>query len=118
MRGTNPTRDVPVLSVRFLPTTPLALASPFGKCDDVEFSRSRADSQALAATTTTRARTCASAPVVLSMYPTPVARPLSSTVISRAIALATNDRRPVRSAGSMSTPGLAKLELVLQPRLH
>ena len=57
---------VPVVSVRYLPTVPLALASP-SRDRDVEFSRMRADSQALAASTTMRARTCVSRPVVLSM---------------------------------------------------
>ena len=47
----------------------------------------RADSHALAASTTMRARTWLSRLVALSMYVTPVASPVSSTVTSRAIAL-------------------------------
>jgi hypothetical protein len=53
----NPPTLSPVESVRYLPTSPLEFASPFGKRDDVELSSSRADSQQLAATTTIRART-------------------------------------------------------------
>src|SRR3989449_986293 len=56
----------PVVSVMYFPTVPLALARPFGYRPDLEFSSSRADSRALAASTTTRARTWRSAPVVLS----------------------------------------------------
>ena len=41
----NPTTLVPVVSVRYLPTAPLELASPCGNFDDFEFSRIRADSQ-------------------------------------------------------------------------
>ena len=53
---------------------------PCGNFGDFELSSSRADSHALAASTTMRARTWFSRPVVLSMYDTPVARPSSSTV--------------------------------------
>jgi hypothetical protein len=49
--------SVPVVSVRYLPTVPLEFASPCGNIADLEFSRMRADSQALAASTTMRART-------------------------------------------------------------
>jgi hypothetical protein len=55
--GTKPRTLRPVESVRYLPTTPLELARPFGKRDDLEFRRIRADSQQLAARTTIRART-------------------------------------------------------------
>src|SRR5262245_3421552 len=116
--GMNPARSVPVVSVRYFPTVPLAFANPSGKRDDLEFNRMRADSQALAANTTTRARTCVSAPVLLSMYDTPVASPRSSTVTSRAIALVMILRRPVCCAGNNRTLGEVKLELFMQPRLH
>ena len=113
-----PPTSVPVVSVRYLPTTPLELASPCGNCGDVELSRIRADSQALAASTTTRARTCWSLPVLVSMYDTPVARPWAFTVTSRAIALVMMRRRFVRCAGKSRTLGDEKFELVMQPRLH
>jgi len=61
-----PARSVPVVSVRYLPTVPLELASPCGKSDDFEFNRIRDDSSALAARTTIRASTCLSVPVFLS----------------------------------------------------
>src|SRR5207247_975940 len=64
--GMKPATSVPVVSVMYFPTVPLALARPFGYRPDLEFSSSRADSKALAASTTTRARTWRSAPVVLS----------------------------------------------------
>ena len=47
--GMKPATPAPVESVRYLPTTPLELARPCGNFDDFEFSRMRADSQALAA---------------------------------------------------------------------
>src|SRR5690606_3872685 len=103
---------------RYFPTTPLEFARPLGKRADRELRRSRADSHALAASTTTRALTCSSAPVFLSMYETPVARPEASVVTSRAIALVMSVRRPVFRAGAMSTPGLEKLAFTEHPRLH
>ena len=51
----------------YLPTRPLELARPFGNRADFEFSRMRTDSAELAASTTTRAFTVCSLPVVLSM---------------------------------------------------
>lgn len=63
----NPAMSVPVVSVRYLPTMPLELARPLGKRDERELSSNRADSQALAARTTTRARRSVSCPVALSM---------------------------------------------------
>src|ERR1044072_1117129 len=39
--GTKPPTSVPVVSVRYLPTVPLELASPFGNDADFEFSRRR-----------------------------------------------------------------------------
>ena len=84
-----------------------------------EFSRIRADSQALAASTTTRARTCVSRPLSLSMYATPVARPFASVVTTRAIAFSMSVRRPVFIAGGSSTEGDEKLACMLHPlRLH
>jgi hypothetical protein len=65
--GMNPRTLTPVESVRYLPTTPLEFASPCGNFDDVELRRIRADSQALAARTTARARTRLSRDVFLSM---------------------------------------------------
>ena len=55
--GMKPLTLRPVVSVRYLPTTPLELPRPCGNFDDFELSRSRADSQALAASTTMRACT-------------------------------------------------------------
>src|SRR5262249_11793514 len=116
--GMNPVTLRPVESVRYLPTCPDELPSPCGNFDDFELSRMRADSHALAAITTIRARTWFSRDVCLSTYDTPDARPLSSTVISRAIALKIECRRPVALAGGISTDGDEKFECVMQPRLH
>ena len=116
--GMNPDTSVPVVSVMYFPTRPLEFARPCGNGDDVELSRIRADSSALAASTTTRARTCLSCFVRLSMYVTPVARPRWSTVTSRAIAPVTIFSRPVACAGSSSTFVDEKLEFVAHPRLH
>ena len=78
----------------------------------------RADSHALAASTTIRASTWRSNPVVLSMYETPVANPSFPTVTSRAIAFVISVRRFVASAGAIRTSGLEKFALTPQPRLH
>src|SRR5262245_47011780 len=111
--GMNPPTSVPVVSVRYFPTTPLELASPCGNCDDLELSRMRDDSHELAARTTTRARTCSSRPVAVLMYDTPVASPCEFTVTSRAIALVMMRRRFVRCPGISSTLGDEKFELVM-----
>src|SRR2546425_2233472 len=116
--GMTPAMSVPVVSVRYLPATPLAFASPFGNSDDFEFRRRRADSHALAASTTTRARACRSLPSVLSTYATPVTRPLFSSVTSRAIAFVTSVSFPVARAGAIRTLVDVKFELLRQPRLH
>ena len=113
-----PATSLPVVSVMSLPTCPLPLARPCGKRADFELSSSRADSQALAASTTTRALRCLSLPSFLSMYATPVARPRSSTVTSRAMALVISVMRPVAWAGGSSTLVLEKLACTEQPRLH
>src|SRR6266511_6085215 len=109
--GMNPATSVPVVSVRYLPTAPLEFPSPLGNSVDLELSRSRADSQALAASTTTLAPTCSSRPLDLFTNETPAARPARSTVTSRAIALVRMVSRPVLRAGARSTPGLEKFEL-------
>ena len=64
--GMKPDTLVPVVSVMCLPTTPLEFERPFGWRGDLEFSMRRADSSALAASTTTFARTWRSTPVALS----------------------------------------------------
>src|SRR5439155_23184962 len=113
-----PDTDAPVVSVRYLPTVPLELARPLGKRLDFEFNNRRAVSQALAASTTMRARTCSSAPVRLLTYETPVASPSGPTVTSRAIALVMSVSFPVCCAGAMSTSGLERFAFTVQPRLH
>ena len=65
-----------------------------------------------------RARTWLSRAVFLSTYITPLARPASSIVISRAIAPGMIFRRPVFIAGGISTEGDEKFEWVAQPRPH
>src|SRR6266576_4715810 len=116
--GMMPARSLPVVSVRYLPTRPDELARPLGKRVDLELSSRRDVSHALAASTTTRARTSRSSPEALSMYATPDARPFASVSTSRTIALGSIASRPVVSAGPSRTPGEEKFEFVLQPRLH
>src|SRR5918995_4040872 len=91
----------PTVSIRYLPTMPDEFASPFGCRDDLELSSRRADSHALAASTTVRQRTCRSLPLVLSMYDTAVTLPASSVISSRAMALAITCTLPVFIAGKI-----------------
>ena len=66
--GRNPEEpSAPTVSIRYLPTSPVELASPFGNSLLFELSRMRAVSQALAASTTTFPRACISFRVFLSM---------------------------------------------------
>src|SRR5205823_12995694 len=108
----------PIVTVRYLPTVPLTLARPLGNKEEFELSRKRDVSQALAANTITRASTWCSLPSVLSMYVMPLARPLRSSVTSRAMACVTRFSFPVLSAGAISTFVEEKFEFVRQPRLH
>src|SRR3954454_540465 len=91
--GTKPDMLKPVESVRLRPTCPDELAT-------FEFSSSRADSQALAATTTALHRTCFSVRVALSTYDTAVILPLPVTS-SRAIAPVITVSLPVFMAGKI-----------------
>src|SRR2546421_4996554 len=112
----NPPTSVPVVSVMYLPTVPLAFARPFGNRDDVELSSRRAVSRALAARTTTLARTRASAPVVLSTYATPVARPLESTSTSRAIAFVTRVSRSEEHTSELQSRSDLVCRLLLEKK--
>src|SRR5450432_1375652 len=114
----NPPTSVPVVSVMYFPTVPLELPSPLGNFDDFELSRIRADSQALAASTTIFASTRCSVRDTLSMKITPLARPSDPTVTSRTIASVRIVSLPVRIAGCSRTLVDEKFELTLQPRLH
>ena len=113
-----PVTEVPVESVTYLPTTPLPLARPWGNRELLEFSRSRADSQALAASTTILARTEYSFRSWVWTYETPVARPSESVITSRAMAWGMSVRLPVCRAGGRSTEGLEKFEWAAQPLPH
>src|SRR5262245_54954244 len=116
--GIYPRTVKPVESVRYRPTTPLELASPLGDRLDFEFRSSRADSHALAASTTMRARIWYSRLSWVFTYEIPVARPASLVVTSRVIAFVMIFSRPVRSAGGRSTDGDEKFAWTLQPRPH
>src|ERR1700748_1307405 len=94
---------LPTESVRFRPTCPEEFPKPSGNNLDLEFSNNRADSQALAATTTARAFTLSTERVALSIYETPVALPSGPTMISRAMAPVINVSFPVFKAGGIST---------------
>ena len=99
--GMKPRTLVPVVSVRYS-ATPLELPRPWGKRADFELSSSRAVSHALAAMTI-RPRVVLAAGVLVDVQVTPVARPSSPTVTSRAIALVTMVRR-LRRARAESAP--------------
>ena len=113
-----PETPAPVVSVRYLPTTPLEFASPFGNWVDFELSRSRAVSIALAASTTTFARTCSSVPVFLSMYDDAVRQPVRADRHFARHRVGESVSLPVCSAGAISTSPLEKFAFTWQPRLH
>jgi hypothetical protein len=85
---------------------------------DLELSKRRVDSQALAATMKARACSRLSSLVALSMYETTATFPSFPTTNSRAIAPVIMVRRPVFSAGGIITWLELKLEAVLHPRPH
>src|SRR3954451_15180521 len=116
--GKYPSPPLPTESVKYLPSVPEEFARPSGKSADFEFSRSRVDSHALAATTTARALIRCSVRVALSMYETPVAFPSLPTRTSRAIAPVIRVSLPVAIAGGSRTWLELKLEAVVQPRPH
>ena len=89
-----------------------------GKRADFEFSSSRADSHALAASTMIRARTWYSRRSSLLTYETAVASPFSSVTTSRAIAFGRIVSLPVASAGGSSTDGVVKFDRDTQSRPH
>ena len=64
--GICPLIPAPTVSMSPLPTSPVVLAIPSGNRPDFELSMIREVSQALAASTTIRARTCLSVRVALS----------------------------------------------------
>src|SRR5436189_5763875 len=100
----------PVESVKFRPTCPDEFAT-------FEFSSSRADSHALAATTTALHRTCFSVRVALSTYDTAVIFPFEDTS-SRAIAPVIRVRRPVFIAGKIIAWLDENADAVRHPRPH
>src|SRR5689334_1101783 len=97
---------------------PEELAIPLGKRGDFEFSSRRADSHALAATTTARQRTCRSVRVALSTYDTAVTRPSGPDTSSRAMAPVNTVRRPVFMAGKIMAWLEENAEAVRHPRPH
>src|SRR5688572_7699372 len=110
----------PVESCRYLPTTLLVLARPLGCLCDFEFNNSRALSQALAASITTRPLTWYSCISSFLMNDTPVALPsLLLVITSRAMALAMTSTLPVLIAGFTRTDDDEKSAYAtLQPLLH
>src|SRR5580693_2435168 len=116
--GMMPQPPLPTESVRYLPTTPEEFASPLGNCEDFELRSNRADSHALAASTTARAFTRFSVRVALSMYETPCALPSLPRITSRAIAPVTIVSFPVFMAGGIITWLELKFDAVTQPRPH
>src|SRR4028118_783035 len=116
--GNIPPCEAPVESCRYLPTSPLLLAMPLGAVPDFELSIMRADSQALAASTTVLPRTSYSSMSSLFTYETPVASPFLSVNTSRTIALEINSRLPVFNAGMTRQDDAEKSAYALQLRLH
>src|SRR5690349_23615096 len=116
--GTKPLEAWPVVSVRYFPTTSEELPMPLGCWLDLELSSSRADSHALAATTTALQRTCFSLRVALSTYETAVTLPEPSVTSSRAMAPVIRLRRPVFMAGKIMAWLEEKAEAVRHPRPH
>src|SRR5689334_25181725 len=108
----------PVESVRLRPTCPEEFASPFENRDDLELSSSRADSHALAATTTALQRTCFSVRVALSTYETAVTLPSPLVISSRAMAPVNIVSRPVFIAGKIIAWLDENAEAVWHPRPH
>ena len=96
--GKNPPRLAPVESCRHLPTTPLLLAKPLERFTGFELSSS-ADSPVLALRITISVFTWNSCRSCLSMYDTPVARPLAPVSTSRTTALVVTFRLLVFGAG-------------------
>src|SRR5258706_1752559 len=99
--GMTPLTAWPTVSVRLRPTCPEPLARPLGNCDDFEFKSRRADSHALAATTTALHLMVFSVRVALSTYDTPLTLPELSTRSSRAIAPLMMLRRPAFITGEI-----------------
>src|SRR5437764_1432954 len=101
----------PVESVRFLPTCPDEFAT-------FELSSRRADSHALAATTTALQRTCFSVRVALSTYDTAVILPPAPVISSRAIAPVITVSLPVFMAGKIIAWLDENADAVWHPRPH
>src|SRR5271154_1844506 len=97
---------------------PEVFAMPLGKRGDFEFNSKRADSHALAATTTARQRICFSVRVALSTYETAVTLPEASVISSRAIAPVITVSFPVFIAGKIIAWLDEKADAETQPRPH
>src|ERR1700683_3766969 len=97
---------------------PEVFAMPLGKRGDFEFSSSRADSHALAATTTARQRICCSVRVALSTYETAVTLPEALVISSRAMAPVKTVTLPVFIAGKIIAWLDENAEADIQPRPH
>src|SRR2546422_993964 len=97
---------------------PDSLAIPFGNRGDFELSSRRADSHALAATTTVRQRIFVSVRMALSTYDTAVTLPSASVISSRAMAPVITCSFPVFIAGKIIAWLELKADAVCQPRPH
>src|SRR6516165_2702838 len=104
------------LNVRFLPTRPLSLASPFGQRDERELRSSRALSTAVQETTTMRAGCSCSCPLS-SMYTTLFARPSEVTSTLRAMHRLRSSIFPVSRASGTSAESVLDFAPVSQPKL-
>ena len=101
--------------MRYLPTTPLELASPCGNRFELELSSSRGVSAPFAHTTTAFARWKISF-LSASKYFTPVARPFASVSIFRAYELGRISQRPVATAFGMTVTSELDFARTSQPK--
>ena len=116
--GMKPCTLRPVVSVRYLPTLPVELPSPCGNFADFELRRMpRRLARAGREHDDARLHVVL-APGVLVDVGDAGRRPVSSTVTSRAIALATIVSFLVAIAGGIRTDGDEKFAWIAQPRPH
>ena len=103
------------MNIRYLPTTPLEFARPFGKWLDADKRSSRGVSEPLQHSTTARARWNCSF-LFSSKYVAPVTRPFLSTSIRRTWLLGRTSHRPVASAIGMTVYSVDDLARNSQPK--
>src|SRR5215813_11375928 len=102
-------------SIRYRPTTPLEFARPCGNCADFDINSRRADSPALADSTTAFAFWNTSF-LSLSKYVTPVTRPLASVEISRTYEFTRTSQLPEAMASGIIVTAELDRAFTWQPK--